>query len=158
MKCPKKTCLFLILIRDTRFFSAKNYKNAKPYLEKVKDDKSFESDAHYYLGHIAYQLEDFDGALTSFQNISNPTQKENLIYFQADMNFRLGRFDQAITLAKEALVKASNEETSELSKIIGESYFNQESYADAIPYLESYEGKKGTWNNTDFLSIGLCLF
>ena len=54
-------------------------------------------------GHIAYQLEDFDGALSSFQNISNPSQKENLTYFQADMNFRLGRFDQAIDLAKKSL-------------------------------------------------------
>ncbi len=139
-------------------FSAKNYKKAKPYLEKVKDHKTYESDAHYYLGHIAYQLEDFDGALTSFQNISNPTQKENLIYFQADMNFHLGRFDQAIDLAKEALKKANKEEVSELSKIIGESYFNQESYADAIPYLERYEGKKGTWDNTDFYQLGYAYF
>ena len=155
---PKKDLPLFNFNKGYALFSAKNYKKAKPYLEKVKDDKSFESDAHYYLGHIAYQLEDFDGALTSFQNISNPTQKENLIYFQADMNFRLGRFDQAITLAKEALAKASNEETSELSKIIGESYFNQESYADAIPYLESYKGKKGTWNNTDFYQLGYAYF
>ena len=139
-------------------FSAKNYKKARPYLEKVKDHKPYESDAHYYLGHIAYQLEDFDGALSSFQNISNPSQKENLTYFQADMNFRLGRFDQAIDLAKKALSSENNEETSELSKIIGESYFNQESYEEAIPYLENYEGKKGTWDNTDYYQLGYAYF
>ena len=83
-------------------------------MEKVNDNKTYESDAHYYLGHIAYQLEDFDGALTSFSNISNPLQKENLNYFQADMNFRLGRFKQAIDLGKEALKLASKNDKSEL--------------------------------------------
>ena len=84
-------------------FSAKRYKQAKPYLEKVKNDKEYESDAHYYLGHIAYQLDDYDTAVSEFSDISDPDQKENLNYFQADMNFRLGRFKQAIELAKKVL-------------------------------------------------------
>ena len=106
----------------------KKYKKAKPYLEKVKNNSKYESDAHYYLGHIAYQLEDFDGAITSFGNISDPSQKENLSYFQADMNFRLGRFEQAIKFARKAFVNANIKDRSELSKIIGESYFNLKSY------------------------------
>ena len=43
-------------------FSAKKYKEARPFFQKVKNDKKYQSDAHYYLGHIAYQLEDFDSA------------------------------------------------------------------------------------------------
>jgi tetratricopeptide (TPR) repeat protein len=155
---PKKDRPLYNFNKGYTLFSAKNYKKAKPYLEKVKDHKTYESDAHYFLGHIAYQLEDFDSALTSFSSISNPIQKENLLYFQADMNFRLGRFDQAITLSKEALKQANNEEASELSKIIGESYFNLQSYSDAIPFLEAYEGKKGTWENSDYYQLGYAYF
>jgi tetratricopeptide (TPR) repeat protein len=107
-------------------FSAKRYTDAKPYLEKVQDNPEYESDAHYYLGHIAYQSEDFDGAVNQFNNLSNTQQKEDLSYFQADMNFRLGRFEQAIALGKEVLAQPrSEEETSEISKVIGESAFNQ---------------------------------
>ena len=135
-------------------FSAKRFKQAKSYLEKVKNNKTFESDAHYYLGHIAYQLEDFDEAEAQFSNISNPSQKENLSYFQADMNFRLGRFEQAIEFGKLFLSKASKDQISEISKIIGESYFNLEAYKDAILYLETYNGKKGTWENIDFYQLG----
>ena len=139
-------------------FFARNYKKAKPYLEKVKDNKNYDSDAHYYLGHISYQLEDFDSALSSFRNISNSLLKENLNYFQSDMNFRLGRFNQAIKLAKNAL-KTSNEiERSELSKIIGESYFNLELYAKSIPYLNAYNGKEGKWRNNDFYQLGYAYF
>ena len=139
-------------------FSAKRYKQAKPYLEKVKNNKVFESDAHYYLGHIAYQLEDFDEAETQFSNISDPNQKANLSYFQADMNFRLGRFNKAIELGKPFLEKATEDELSEISKIIGESFFNLESYIEAVPYLEAYRGKKGTWENIDFYQLGYAYY
>lgn len=138
-------------------FSAKRYKQAKPYLEKVRDNKTFESDAHYYLGHIAYQLEDFDEAVSQFSSISNPSQKDNLSYFQADMNFRLGRFDKAIDLGKIALQNSQLDKVSDLSKIIGESYFNLGEYSKAVPYLESYVGKKGTWENNDFYQLGYAL-
>ena len=155
---PKKELPIYNFNKGYTLFSAKKYKKARVYLEKVKNNKTYESDAHYYLGHIAYQLEDFDGALTSFSNISNPLQKENLNYFQADMNFRLGRFKQAIDLGKEALKLASKNDKSELSKIIGESYFNLESYEEAIPFLEAYEGKNKTWKNSDYYQLGYAYF
>ena len=139
-------------------FSAKKYKDARPFFEKVKNDKKYQSDSHYYLGHIAYQLEDFDSALSSFGRISDPTKKEDLTYFQADMNFRLGRFNKAIDLAKKALENANREEKSELSKIIGESYFNLKLYSEAIPFLESYRGKKGKITNTDLYQLGYAYF
>ncbi|MFQ3341679.1 MAG: tetratricopeptide (TPR) repeat protein, partial [Flavobacteriaceae bacterium] len=139
-------------------FSAKRFKQAKPYLEKVKHNKVYESDAHYYLGHIAYQLEDFDEAASQFSNISNEAQKENLSYFQSDMNFRLGRFEQAIALGKPIIKNNTTGEVSEISKIIGESYFNLNSFMEAIPYLEAYEGKKGTWENVDFYQLGFAYY
>ena len=139
-------------------FSSKNYKKSRSYLEKVKNNSIYESDAHYYLGHISYQLEDFDSAMTSFGNISNPSQKENLNYFQADMNFRIGRFKKAIEFAKIALDNSNIKEKSELSKIIGESYFNNNQYAEAIPFLEAYDGKRGTLDNTDYYQLGYAYF
>ena len=139
-------------------FSAKKYKEARPFFQKVKNDKKYQSDSHYYLGHIAYQLEDFDSALSSFGRISDPTKKEDLTYFQADMNFRLGRFNQAIDLAKKALENSNEAEKSELSKIIGESYFNLKLYSEAIPFLESYKGKKGKITSTDLYQLGYAYF
>ena len=139
-------------------FSAKRFEQARPYLNKVKNIKEYESDAHYYLGHIAYQLDDFDTAVSEFSDISNPVQKDNLTYFQADMNFRLGRFDQAIKLAKKILGESSPEIVSEASKIIGESYFNLEEYDSAIVFLEKYKGKKGKWNNTDYYQLGYAYY
>ena len=74
------------------------------------------------------------------------------------MNFRIGRFKQAIEFAKIALVDSNIKEKSELSKIIGESYFNNNQYAKAIPFLEAYDGKRGALDNTDYYQLGYAYF
>ena len=134
-------------------FLKKRYQSAKNLLEKVRSDPEYESDAHYYLGHIAYQLEDYDEASQSFGKVSNPSQKKDLGYFQVDMNFKLGRFEKAVSLG-EAELEKSNSNLSELSKIVGESYFNLKEYDKALPYLLAYEGKKNKWFNTDYYQLG----
>ena len=48
------------------------------------------------------------------------------------MNFKLGRFEDAIKLAIESLDGSDEKEESELSKIIGQSYFNLEDYRSAL--------------------------
>jgi len=70
------------------------------------------------------------------------------------MSFRQGNFDKAIEQGKTAMAKSSASEKSELNKIIGESYFNQKNYAEALPYLKEYRGKKGKWSNTDYYQLG----
>ena len=70
------------------------------------------------------------------------------------MNFKLGRFEQAIALARKSLQGADERETSELSKIIGESYFNLKDYRSALPYLLEYDGKRGNGPIPIFINWG----
>lgn len=136
------------------YFATKRYKNAKPLFEKVKNLPAFQSDANYYLGYIAYQLEDFEEANRNFEKLEQSSDENTVGYFQADMNFKLGRFEQAISLARKSLKGADEKESSELSKIIGESYFNLKDYRSALPYLLQYKGKRGRWTTTDFYQLG----
>ena len=136
------------------YFVSKRYKNAKPLFEKVKELPDYQSDANYYLGYIAYQLEDFDEANRNFNKLNQRSDDNTIGYFQADMNFKLGRFEEAIALARKSLKGADDKETSELSKIIGESYFNLKDYRSALPYLLEYDGKRGKWSNTDYYQLG----
>ena len=131
---------------------------AKTLLENVKFNSKYESDAHYYLGHIAYQLEDYAVASTSFNRVSKKDQQENLGYFQVEMNFKLGRFEKAIQLGEKEIHNTNVENHSELSKILGESYFNTEKYYKALKHLKNYEGKKGKWTHTDFYQLGYAYY
>ncbi|MFT6929475.1 MAG: TolA-binding protein [Sediminicola sp.] len=136
-------------------FSSNKSKEAEQYLNKVTNSPKYGSQAKYYLGFIAYQNDDYAGASARFDQITDQRLlDENLSYYQADMNFKLGNFEKAIELAKKQLPKADRLEISELNKIIGESYFNLKQYSNAIPYLEEYKGKKGKFSNTDYYFLG----
>ncbi|GAA4281490.1 tetratricopeptide repeat protein [Gaetbulibacter aestuarii] len=147
-------------------FSAKKFRDAKKYLTKVENSKEYGSQAKYYIGFMAYEGDDYDEANEYFEQVSDQDRyKEKLAYYQADLHFKLGKFEKAITLAKERMASTEDpDEISELSKIIGESYFNLEEYAAAIPYLKEYKGKKGTrdrqakWNNTDYYQLGYAYY
>ena len=146
-------------------FVANQYKDAKKYLSKVESSNEYGSQAKYYIGFMAYQGNDYDQANEYFDQVSDQERyKEKLSYYQADLNFKLGNFEKAIELAKERLDNSSDEEISELSKIIGESYFNLKKYDEAIPYLTAYKGKKGKrervakWSNTDYYQLGYAYY
>lgn len=136
------------------FFATKRYKQAEKLFKKVENEEKYRYDANYYLGYIAYQLEDYDAAVENFNKVTTEDGDTTVGYFQADMNFKLGRFDKAIALARKSFANANENQTSELSKIIGESYFNLKDYRSALPYLEVYKGKRGKWSNTDFYQLG----
>ena len=140
-------------------FSSRKEKDAEKYLEKVVNSPIYGSQAKYYLGYISYQQDDYEKANERFDQITDQdVLEEKLSYYQADMNFKLGNFEESIALAKKQLVKADRKEVSELNKIIGESYFNLEQYDNAIPYLTEYKGRGGKWSNTDYYYLGYAYY
>ena len=139
-------------------FATKQYKSSKQFFEKVKDVPKYQYDSNYYLGYISYQLDDYNSANQSFSNLNELESKYKIGYLQADMNFKLGRFDEAIKIGESNLKNIPKKELSDLSKIIGESYFNNNQYAKAIPFLEAYDGKRGTLENTDYYQLGYAYF
>ncbi len=121
-------------------FSSKKTKQAEQYLNKVTNSPVYGSQAKYYLGYISYQEDDYEAANERFDEITDPEiLEEKMSYYQADMNFKLGNFEEAIALAKKQLAKGDRKEKSELNKIIGESYFQLKQYANAITFLEEYK-------------------
>ncbi|MFL9845774.1 tetratricopeptide repeat protein [Flavobacterium rhizosphaerae] len=141
------------------YFSDGDKKNADKYLEKVKNSEKYGTQAKYYLGFMAYEGDDYKKASQYFEQVEDQQQySEKLSYFQADMAFKEGDFNKAIKVGEPQLAKSSPQEKSELSKIIGESYFNLGQYDKAIPYLKEYRGKKGRWTNTDFYQLGYAYY
>ncbi len=141
------------------YFVAKDKKQATAYLNKVSNSKEYGSQAKYYLGFMAYESDDYEEAARKFEQVEDQQKyREKMSYFQADMSFKKGDFAKAIEQGKTAMVKSTPAEKSELNKIIGESYFNQKQYAEAIPYLKEYKGKKGKWTNTDYYILGYAYY
>ena len=139
------------------YFKSNNFEQARKYLNRVRDSQKYGSQAKYYIGFMAYEGDDYEEATELFDEVEEETGGEynkDLAYFKADLNFKLGKFQEAIDEGKLQLADANPSEKSELNKIIGESYFNLKQYAEALPYLKAYKGKRGKWNNTDYYQLG----
>lgn len=140
-------------------FSSDKPGEAEPFLQRVSNSQEYGSQAKYYLGYIAYQQDDYQAANQRFDQITDQkVLEEKLSYYQADMNFKLGNFEEAIAQARKQLPKSDRNEISELNKIIGESYFNLGQYENATPYLNEYKGKRGRWSNTDYYLLGYAYY
>src|SRR5690554_5775987 len=141
------------------YFKAKDFDTAKNYFNSVSTSEKYGSQAKYYLGFIAYEGDDYEEANQLFEEVKDEARySEDLSYYQADMNFKLGNFQKAIEMGKEQYNKSNAEEKSQLSKIIGESYFNLGQFAEAVPYLKEYKGTRGKWNNTDYYQLGYAYY
>ncbi len=140
------------------FFLKKKYEEAKKLFESVKNNPEYESDSHYYLGYISYLLEDYEGASNSFTRVTKKNQQEDLSYFQVEMNFKLGRFEKAIELGLKELTKTDRNLFSQISKIVGESYFNLGKYKESIKYLKGYNGESDNWTNMDYYQLGYAYY
>ncbi len=141
------------------YLKQNKYKKAARLFEKLLNSKKYGAQARYYYGYSAYKLDDFAKAKKYFDMVADDQDLSRLLpYYRADMYFKLQQFDKAIDEARKIYDKASDKEKSQLAKIIGESYFNLEQYDKAIPYLKSYRGKNGKWNNIDFYQLGYAYY
>ena len=136
-------------------FATKNYTEAKNYFLNLLDSQEYGAQAKYYYGFIAYNQDDYATADKYLGEVEEDTSfKKDVSYYLADMNFKLGKFEIAIEKGEPLLAKSKGLEHSEISKIVGESYFNLQKYNEAIPHLKNYKGKRGKWNNTDYYLLG----
>ena len=140
-------------------FANKAYSKAKEYFLLLLDSQEYGAQAKYYYGYIAYKNDDYETADTYLgEVVEDKNFKTKVSYYLADMNFKLGKFDKAIEHGLPLLENAKRLEHSEISKILGESYFNLQKYKEAIPHLKNYKGKRGKWNNTDYYFLGYAYF
>ncbi|WP_299670190.1 tetratricopeptide repeat protein [uncultured Polaribacter sp.] len=132
-----------------------NLELAKARFLPLINDGKYGNESRYYYGFISYKLEDYGVAESTLKEIAeNASYKAEISYYLLDISFKSGKFERCIEVGLELLPTIDRKLKSDVSKIIGESYFNLEKYAASIPYLKAYKGKKGKWNNTDFYQLG----
>ncbi len=138
---------------------ANQLKLAKNKFLPLLNDGKYGNDARYYYGFIAYKLEDYGVAESTLKEIAdNDSYRAEISYYLLDISFKAGKFERCIEVGTKLLENAKRKDISEISKIVGESYFNTQKYAEAIPYLLGYKGKRGKWNNTDYYILGYAYY
>ncbi|WP_339659162.1 tetratricopeptide repeat protein [uncultured Polaribacter sp.] len=132
---------------------------AKNKFQPLINDAKYGNDSRYYFGFIAYKLEDYGLAESTLKEIAdNKSYKAEISYYLLDISFKSAKFERCIIVGTELLKTSKRKEVSEISKIVGESYFNLKKYAEAIPYLKAYTGQNGKWTNSDYYQLGYVFY
>ncbi|MEO9571304.1 MAG: tetratricopeptide repeat protein [Polaribacter sp.] len=141
------------------YLVSKNLILAKEQFLPLINDPKYGNDSRYYYGYIAYKLEDYGIAESTLKKIAdNDTYRLEISYYLLDISFQAGKFERCVIVGESLLKTVKRKDRSDISKIVGESYFNLKKYAEAIPYLKAYTGKKGKWINTDFYQLGFAYY
>lgn len=141
------------------FLVANRLTLAKDRFLPLINDAKYGNDSRYYYGYIAYKQEDYGIAESTLKEIAdNKSYKSEISYYLLDISFKAGQFERCVKVGPELLKTAKRKDISEISKIVGESYFNLQKYEEAIPYLKAYKGKAKKWNNTDYYQLGYAYY
>jgi tetratricopeptide (TPR) repeat protein len=113
---------------------------AKVFFAGLKDKPGTFSDASkYYWAHINYLEGKYDIALKEFEKIEKTPQYAAIIpFYKAQIYFAQEKYEKVVEIAPPLIERASTVRKTELSKILGVSYYQLKRYKEAIPFIETY--------------------
>lgn len=129
------------------YFYTKKFDNAKTHFAAVKDiSSSYQTPAIYYYSHIAYSEGNYQTALIGFKSISDSEMFKNIVpYYVAQIYHKQEKYEELIDYAPKYFENISKKRRAEFAKLIGDAYYYEQKYTEAIHYLKEFKlGAKST--------------
>ena len=125
-------------------FKEENLENASKAFYEIKDaDTKYTAPARYYYGHIAYLQGKHESALQTFLTLSDNEKFAPIVpYYITQIYFLQKKYTELIDYAPALLEKAIPKRAPEISRLLGEAYYNTNKFKEATPYLERYHKEK----------------
>ena len=151
---PKKSQYHFML--GYSYFMLDDFDLAKENLQQVKKDDSYTSAAAtFYYGHILYKEEKFPLALKEFQKLqTNDDFGPFVPYYIAQILYEQGDYDELVKVGTALLERAEETRQAEINRFIGEGYYNQQKFEEALPYLVAYKELGGKMRDPDLYELG----
>ena len=123
------------------FYMRRDYENARVnFYEILEVDSPYTAPATYYYSHIHYVEENYETALMGFRKIdTDPLFTTIAPYYISQILYLQKKYEEVLDYAPQLMDSISDQRIGEMAKIIGESYFMLERYAESVPFLETYK-------------------
>jgi TolA-binding protein len=139
------------------FFVDSNYTEAKKSLIQVKDlDSKYKAPATYYYSHIAYLEKNYETARLGFESLRDDEYFNSIVPFYIIQIYYLqGKYDKILEIGPGLLEKSSEKRKPDITRMIGEAYYNTNLFKESIPYFEQYIEKSSIQpTRSDFYQLG----
>ncbi len=127
-------------------FALENYERASKSFFEIKDtDNKYNAPATYYYSHIAYIQQNYATALKGFERLKEDEVFAPLVpYYIVEIYFLQKNYTKVIEYGPSVLESASDKRAPGIARFVGESYYRNKQYPEALPFLEKFI--KGTQN------------
>ena len=113
----------------------------------------------YYYGHIAYEAEQYSTALSQFKLLVGDEKFGGVVpYYLSQIYYKTGEIDQLLSVGESLLNQAVSSRAAEVSKLIGEGYYQKMDWKQAALYLEKHRELGGNLSIEDQYKLGFVLY
>ena len=89
---------------------------------------------------------------------SDPTYSRVIPLYVSHIYYKQEKYNEVVNYTTSVIDDVQEEHKTELSKIVGDSYFHLSDYEKAIPYLETYYNATGLKTREDNYILGVCYY
>ena len=124
-------------------FKEGDYARAKGHLAKITKLSEYYPHALYYTSYIHYAEGELESAKDGFTQLKNNESYNTLApFYLLQIEYRKGNYDYVISEGEKLLNQTTSKTRDDLVRIIAESYFLKEDYAQAARYIATYSPEK----------------
>lgn len=129
-------------------FQLEKYDEAKADFFQLKDKKGvYRGPTNYYYGHIAYTEGNYQTALKSLDIAAeDPSFAPVVPYYKTQIYHFQKKYPELIEYATPLLESGDAVREEEIAHLVGDAYFQEQKYAEALPYFEQYV--RNTYNHS----------
>lgn len=143
------------------YFNNLQFDKAEASFLAIKEiDGKYYNAGNYYYGLLAYNKADYDNALKSFDRISEQKQYRDIVpYYIAEIYYFKGERAKALSLSKQ-LIRRQDKlyYDNELYLLAAQCLFEDNAFAEAIPYFEHYYNNSDKVRKQDVYKMGYCYY
>lgn len=143
------------------YFNNSQFADAEPLLASVRElDGKYYDAGNYYYGLLAYNKNNYQDALTSFNRIENNPEYKNIVpYYIAEIHYYTGNKPKALQDAQRLIKRAEKSYYhKELHLLAAQVHFEDEAYKEALPYFEYYYDNVDRIRKEDLYEMAYCYY
>ncbi|HEC42394.1 MAG TPA: tetratricopeptide repeat protein [Bacteroides sp.] len=127
-------------IKGYSHFKRKEYAEARVALYEIIDSEDrYASPATYYYSHINYEQKNYETAIKGFLSLaSDETFSPITPYYVTQIYYLQKKWDDVIKYAPGLLESVTQKRYAEMVRILGEAYFHEDMYTEAVGQLAKY--------------------
>lgn len=120
-------------------FADGRYNESYPYFSRIKSQSSYYPHALYFMSYIAYINKEYDVAADGFKKLADNDDYGKLVpYYLMQIEYRNGNYSYVAESGDTLLESASGGVRADLVRIMAESFYKENDYAQAVRYMSEY--------------------